>query len=91
MVQLFLLVSYFGLENVYWTFNLQVVFCLLETLKMFYPPKGRMLADSSTRFSALGGAPSMRVTGIFRKQAKNSIPFSQFDPGQFQPGHKQAP
>ena len=39
-VQLFLLMSYFGLGNVYWTFNLQTVFFLFETLKMFYPPKG---------------------------------------------------
>ena len=27
----------FGLGNVYWTFNLQAVFCLFETLKMFFP------------------------------------------------------
>ena len=46
-VQLFLLVSYFVLGNVYWTFNLQTVFFLFETLRMFYPPKGRLLADSS--------------------------------------------
>ena len=31
--------SYFGLGNVYWTFNLQKVFCLFETLEMFYPPE----------------------------------------------------
>ena len=43
---MFLLMSYFVLRNVYWTFNLQPVFCLFETLKMFYPPKGRLLADS---------------------------------------------
>ena len=36
-VQLFLLMSYFVLGNVYWTFNLQAVFCLFETLKMFFP------------------------------------------------------
>ena len=29
-----------GLGNVYWTFNLRAVFCLFETLKMFYPPEG---------------------------------------------------
>ena len=46
VVQLFLLMSYFGLGNLYWIFNLQAVFCLFETLKMFYPPKGRLLADS---------------------------------------------
>ena len=40
VVQLFLLMSYFGLGNVYWTFNLQAVFCLFETSKMFYPPEG---------------------------------------------------
>ena len=45
-VQLFLLMSYFGLGNVYWTFNLQTVFCLFETLKMFYPPKGLCKADT---------------------------------------------
>ena len=45
-VQLFLLMSYFGLGNVYWTFNLQAVFCLFETLKMFYPPKGLCKADT---------------------------------------------
>ena len=28
--------SYFGLGNVYWTFNLQPVFCLFETSPMFY-------------------------------------------------------
>ena len=38
--------SYFGLGKVYWTFNLPTVFCLFETLKMFYLPKGRLLADS---------------------------------------------
>ena len=37
---------YFGLGNVYWTFNLQAVFCLFETLKMFYPPKGLCKADT---------------------------------------------
>ena len=46
-VQLFFTYELFGLGRVYWTFNLQVVFCLFETLKMFYPPKGRLLADSS--------------------------------------------
>ena len=30
----------FGLGNVYWTFNLQTVFCIFETMKMFYPPEG---------------------------------------------------
>ena len=35
-VQLFLLMSYFLYGNVYWTFNLHAVFCLFETLKMFY-------------------------------------------------------
>ena len=35
-VQLFLLMYYFALGNVYWTFNLQAVFCLFETLKIFY-------------------------------------------------------
>ena len=33
---MFLLMSYFVLGNVYWTFNLQAVFCLFENLKMFY-------------------------------------------------------
>ena len=37
---MFLLMSYFGLGNVYWTFNLLAVFCLFENLKMFYPPEG---------------------------------------------------
>ena len=36
-VLLFLLISYFALGNVCWTFNLLTVFCLFETLKMFYP------------------------------------------------------
>ena len=44
-VQLFLLMSYFVLGNVYWTFNLQTVFCLFETFKMFYPPKGAAIAE----------------------------------------------
>ena len=35
----------FGLGNVYWTFNLQAVFCLFETLKMFYPSKGLCEAE----------------------------------------------
>ena len=35
-VQLFLLMSYFVLGYVYWTFNLLPVLCLFETLKMFY-------------------------------------------------------
>ena len=35
-----LLMSYFGLGNVYWTFNLHAVFCLFETPRMFYPPYG---------------------------------------------------
>ena len=43
--QLFLPMSYFGLENVYWTFNLSAVFCLFETLKMFYPPEGLCRAE----------------------------------------------
>ena len=38
--------SYFVLGNVYWTFNLLAVFCLFETLKMFYPPKGLYKADT---------------------------------------------
>ena len=42
-----LLMYYFVLGNVCWTFNLQAVFCLFETLKMFSSPKGRLLADSS--------------------------------------------
>ena len=45
MVQLFLLMSNFGLGNVYWTFNLGAAFCLSETLKMFYPPKGLCEAE----------------------------------------------
>ena len=44
---MFLLMSYFGLGNVYWTFNLRAVFCLFETPRMFYPPKGSLLAASS--------------------------------------------
>ena len=44
-VQLFLLMSYFGLGNVYWTFNLQAVFFLFETLKIFYPPEGLCTAE----------------------------------------------
>ena len=44
-VQLFLLMSYFGLGNVYWTFNLLVVFCLFETSKMSYPPEGLCRAE----------------------------------------------
>ena len=35
-VQLFLLMYYFVLGNVYWTLNLQAVFRVFETLKMFY-------------------------------------------------------
>ena len=45
-VQLFLLMSYFVLGNVYWTFNLLAVFCLFETPRMFYPPKGLCKADT---------------------------------------------
>ena len=43
-IQLFLLMSYFVLRNVYvyWTFNLQTVFCLL---KIFYPPEGLWRAE----------------------------------------------
>ena len=48
-VQLFLLMSYFVLGNVYWTFNLLTVFCLFETLKMFYPPKGLCFAEYRRR------------------------------------------
>ena len=44
-VQLFLLMFYFGLGNVYWTFNLQSVFCLFETSKMFSPPEGLCRAE----------------------------------------------
>ena len=36
MVQLFLLMYYFVLGNVYWTLNLQAVSCLFGTSKMFY-------------------------------------------------------
>ena len=36
VVQLFFTHVLFGLGNVYWTFNLQTVFCLFENLKMFY-------------------------------------------------------
>ena len=39
VVQLFLLMSYFVLGKVKWTFNLQKILCLFETFKMFYPPK----------------------------------------------------
>ena len=45
-LQLFLLMSYFGLGNVYWTFNLLAFFCLFETPRMFYPPKGLCKADT---------------------------------------------
>ena len=45
-VQLFLLISYFVLGNVYYTLNLLTVFCLFETFKMFYPPKGLCKADT---------------------------------------------
>ena len=45
--QLFLLMSYFVLGNVYCTFNLLAVLCLFETSPMFYPSKRRLLADSS--------------------------------------------
>jgi len=38
--------SYFLLGNVYWTLNLLSVFCLFETFKMFYPPKGLWKADT---------------------------------------------
>ena len=37
--QLFLLMYYFVLGNVYWTFNLQTAFCFFETPRMFYPPE----------------------------------------------------
>ena len=36
-VQLFLLMSYFVLGNVYWTLNLLTVFRLFKTFKMIYP------------------------------------------------------
>ena len=45
VVQLFLLMSYFGLGNVHWTFNLRAVFCLFETSKMFDPPEGLCRAE----------------------------------------------
>ena len=45
-VQLFLLMYYFVLGNVYWTLNLLPVFRLFETFKMFYPPKGLCKADT---------------------------------------------
>ena len=45
-VQLFLLMSYFVLGNVYWTLNLLAVLCLFGTLKMFYPPEGLCKADT---------------------------------------------
>ena len=45
-VQLFLHMYYFALRNVYWTFNLQTLFCLFETLKMFCPPIGLRKADT---------------------------------------------
>ena len=41
--------SYFGLGNVYWTFNLLVVFCLFDNLEMFYPPKGLCKAENRRR------------------------------------------
>ena len=34
---MFLLMSYFGLGNVYWTFNLLAVFRLFEIFKIFIP------------------------------------------------------
>ena len=43
-VLLFLLMFYFGLVKLF--FNLEAVFCRKKSLKMFYPPKGRLLADS---------------------------------------------
>ena len=43
-VQLFLLMSYFVLGNVYCNFNFELVIRLFETPRMFYPPKG--LCDS---------------------------------------------
>ena len=46
-VQLFLLIFYFGLGNVYWTFR----FCggnrLFQILRLFYPSKRRLPEDSS--------------------------------------------
>ena len=39
-VELFLLMPYFALGNVHWTFNLWAVSFLYENLKIFYPPKG---------------------------------------------------
>ena len=37
---------YFGIGNVYWTFDLQTVFCSFETLKIFYPPEGLCRAEA---------------------------------------------
>ena len=37
--------SSFGLDNVYWTFNLQEIFFHFETSKMFYPPEGLCTAE----------------------------------------------
>ena len=45
-VQLFLLMSYFVLGHLYWTFNLRTFFCLFQTLKMFYPREGLCKADT---------------------------------------------
>ena len=47
--------------------------------------------DSYTRFSALGGVPPTRGTGFLPSKQNEIYYFTQFDPGHFQLGHKQAP
>ena len=42
---MFLLMSYFGLGNVYWTFNFELVIRLFGTLKLFYLPKEAAKAE----------------------------------------------
>ena len=46
-VQLFLLMFYFGLGKLWRLLNFGIIIRLFETSKMFYPPKGRLPADSS--------------------------------------------
>ena len=58
---LYLGMFYFVLGNLYWTFNLHSVFCLFETLKMFY------CADYSSK------EPYIRV---FLKNRTKNIDFS---------------
>ena len=45
VVQLFLLMLFFGLGNVYWISNFAIIIRLFETLNMLDPQKGAAIAE----------------------------------------------